>query len=380
MPRRTWLAVPALLLAAVPAAACSLCLSAQQSLSFRQEAPNARMIVYGTVLRSELGSDGKPTAEFRIDGVVKNDPFLNGKKTLTLPRYLPVVNKNDPPRYLVFCDVFKDKVDAYRGVPVQSAAAVEYLKGALALDPKDRTRCLQYYFNYLEHPDKKIAEDAFLEFAQSNDQEVGQAAAKLSPAKLRGWLRSKETADYRLGLYAFLLGACGTAEDAAWFREQLRKDPLDERTLKAFDGLLGGYIHLRPNEGWDLALQILRDSRKPFPVRFAALRTVRFYHGWKPDETKAKVRSALAALLPQGDIADLAIEDLRRWQLWDLTGDVLALYGQKGFDAPIMKRTIVRYAIACPRPEAQRFVQERRQQEPDLVRDVEESLQFDRNR
>src|SRR5262249_48431149 len=136
--------------------------------------------------------------------------------------------------------------------------------------------------------------------------------------------------------------------------------------------------HLRPDDGWDMALQILRDERRPFPVRFAALRAVRFQHGWKPDETKAKVYRALSALLPQGDFADQAIEDLRRWQMWDLTADVLALYGKKTHDAPIMKRMIVRYALWCPRAEAAAFVKERRRLEPDVVRDVEESLEFEK--
>ena len=40
---------------------------------------------------------------------------------------------------------------------LKSSAAVDYVKGALALDPKDSTRLLLYYFNYLEHSDKEIA-------------------------------------------------------------------------------------------------------------------------------------------------------------------------------------------------------------------------------
>ena len=29
---------------------------------------------------------------------------------------------------------------------------------------------------------------------------------------------------------------------------------------------------------------------------------------------------------------------MRRWKAWDLTSDVLALYGKKGYDAPLMQR------------------------------------------
>jgi hypothetical protein len=346
-------------------------------LTFRQEAgqASARIIFYGTVEKTELkGTSG--VSQIRVEAVLKDDPFIRGKKVIEVPRYLPILDPKELPRYLVFCDVFRGQLDPYRGVPVKSGAAAEYLKGALALDPKDRTRTLLYYFSYLENPDKKIAEDAFLEFAKANDQEIGQVGPKLSAAKLREWIKDPQLPSPRLGLYCYLLGACGGAEDAALLRDFLKKPT--ENTLSAYDGILSGYIQLRPQEGWDMALDLLRDTRQPFRVREAALRTLRFYHGWKPEETKPRVLRGLAALLPQGDIADLAVGDLVRWQIWDLTPDVLALYGKKSHDAPLMRRAILRYALLCPKPEASRFVAERRKQEPEEVRDVEEALQYDK--
>jgi hypothetical protein len=109
----------------------------------------------------------------------------------------------------------------------------------------------------------------------------------------------------------------------------------------------------------------------------AVLGTLRFYHGWKPTESRQPVLRCFAELLGQGDMADLAIEDLRRWQLWDLTGEVLAQFGKASHSAPIMRRAIVRYALSCPNPEAKDFVAGLRTSEPALVADVEESLQFE---
>ena len=102
-------------------------------------------------------------------------------------------------------------------------------------------------------------------------------------------------------------------------------------------GLLAGYIELRPKQGWDLAVDILRDSRRPFPDRMAVLGTLRFYHGWKSEQVRNEVVRGLGVLLEQGDIADMAINDLRTWQYWDLTADVLAQYGKKTHDAPLMR-------------------------------------------
>ena len=44
-------------------------------------------------------------------------------------------------------------------------------------------------------------------------------------------------------------------------------------------------------------------------------------------------------------LADQAIEDLRRWGYWDLTTDVLAQYSKPTHAAPIVRRSIVRYAL-----------------------------------
>ena len=62
----------------------------------------------------------------------------------------------------------------------------------------------------------------------------------------------------------------------------------------------------------------------------------------------------------------------------NLTSDVLALYGRKGYDAPIMKAGIVRYALCCKNDAARTFVAERRRTDPTLVKEVEESLRFER--
>jgi hypothetical protein len=255
---------------------------------------------------------------------------------------------------------------------------VAYLKGALALDMKDRVKALPYFFDYLDHREPEIAADAFLEFAKSTNNEVGQVGARLSADKLRRLVQDPQTPTERLGLYAFLLGACGGAADAALLHG-LVLNPTD-RSRGALGGLLSGYIELRPNDGWVLAMKLLRDEQRPFTERLAVLGTLRFYHGWKPERSRRDVLRGLEVLLAQGDIADLAVEDLRRWQYWDLTPQVLALHDRKSHDAPIMRRTIVRYALSCPRDEAARFVTEVRKQDPEMVKDVEESLQFEKTK
>lgn len=367
----------ALLALPSPAPACSICNSVQAK-TLRQDAGDARMVLFGTLIRSELNKDGVGgTTDFQIEKVIKPDPFLGNRKVIQLPRYVPI-NAKEPPRFLIFCDIFKERIDPYRGMQLKSEGVVEYLQGALALDPRDTQSALLHFFKYVDHREPEIAQDAFLELAKASDRDLGEVARKFPSEKIRSWVQDEQTPTDRLNLFGFLLGACGTDRDAAVLRSFLDKP--NERTQSAFQGVLCGYIQLRPKEGWDLVHELLAEGKKPFEIRFAVLRSVRFYHGWKPEETRRDVLRALGLALEKGDVADLAIEDLRRWQYWDLTPAVLAQFEKKSHDIPIVQRTIVRYALTCPDAEARKFIEALRKQDAFLVKDVEESLQFEKQK
>jgi hypothetical protein len=362
-----------------PALPCSLCPGGLNSKSLRQDADSAHIIVYGKLVNAQINKDDplrlSGTTDLVIEKVLKDHSFLKGKTSLKIPRFVPAERN-----HLVFGIVFKDKdqtdrLDPFRSVEIKNVAMVEYVQGLLAHDAKDRSRTLLYCFNYLDHVDPEIANDAFLEFARSTDQEVGQVASKLDAGKVRRWLQDVTTPANRLSLYGFLLGACGTDKDAALLRSLLDKPT--ERTGPALDGILGGYIQLRPREGWEQAFAILQDDKRPFTERFAIIRMLRFYHGWKPEAHAREIARAMAICVEKGDLADLVIEDLRRWKQWDLTELVLAQFPKKSHEAPLVRRCIVRYALCCPRPEAKKFLTEARKADAEMVRDVEESLQFE---
>src|SRR5262245_62848649 len=100
-----------------PAAAlpCTYCDPSNQKLqTFRQEARTSKFVVAGTLTNSRLVGDNGFT-DVAIEAVVKNDPALGGRTTITLPRWTPLDAKK-PKRVLVFCDVYEGKIDPFRGV------------------------------------------------------------------------------------------------------------------------------------------------------------------------------------------------------------------------------------------------------------------------
>ncbi len=378
------LALALLVICPAPTPACSLCDGSLLTASptFRQESalPSARVILHGTASNPRTSLDGKGRTDLVVKTVLRGEGAFKQVRSLVLPRYLPVDDPKAPPHYLIFCDIDGKKLDPYRGVPLKGGLrTVEYVKKALQMDAKKPADNLAFFFRHLDDADPEVARDAFLEFAKASDSQILAAAPKLDRTKLRGWLEDPSTHRQRLGVYALLLGACGQPADAAYLRKLL--EGKDERYNSASDGILAGYIQLEPRKGWELAHAILADGRKPLLLRLGVLRTLRFYHGAQPKESLPQVLKAMRTLLAQGELADLAVEDLRRWQIWDLTPEVLRVYGRKGYDAPLLKRAIIRYALCCrPTTESKEFLAQRRASESDVVSEVEEFLKLEKER
>jgi hypothetical protein len=360
-----------------PAPACTLCGgNPATTATIRQDLGPARMVLYGTVADSRMIGNGG-TTDLKIDRVLRSDPFLGDKKVITLPRFVPN-DKRNPTKLLVFCDIAQGKLDPFRGIPVQSPALVDYVKGVIELDPKDRNAALVYFFRYLDHADPVVANDAFVEFAKANDAEIGQVARRLDAEKLRKLIQDPQTPAARLSLFTFLLGSCGTERDAAYLKGII-ENPTG-RTANALDGALAGYIQLQPRAGWEAVANILRDDKRGLTPRLQALSAVRFHRAWRGKDVEREVYRSLEATLADPLIADKGAEYLREWQLWDLTDRVLGLWDKKGFDSPIFRRSVVRYALTCPKTDAARFLERLKSQKDgkEMVQEVEESLQADK--
>lgn len=362
-----------------PAPACSLCPGGLlQQKTLREQWDKALLVVVGTLANPRFvdPKGGLGVTDLIIEQVLKSDPILGNARVIELNKYLPILDPKKPSRQVVFCDVIRERIEPSLGKEVRSPALLQYLKDSQGLQGKSRTDMLRFYFQYLDHPDPVLADDALLEFFRSTDAEVGQAAKLLPGDKLRRWLQDPKTTSDRLSLYSFLLSAAGNPDDAQLFRDLMSRQ--DRRITEALDGILAGYINLNPKDGWDLAGKILTDRRNSLLQRFAVVRTFRFFYGWKPQECKTDVVRGLARLIDDPAMIDIPVDEFRRWKVWDYTAKILNSFGVPGADAPIVRRSIIRYALCCPLPEARQFIDRVRRQDPETVQDLEEGLQLER--
>lgn len=373
-------------LIALPAAsvACPFCPSAGQTLL--GEVNQAHLIVYGTLSNAQRDPNefGKGTTDLDIEVIVKDNEVLKNKKKITLPRYVPPDPKNKT-KHLIFCEVYKGELDPYRGeaVPPDSQIA-DYLKGAIELKDKEVSARLAYFFKYFDSADWAVSGDAFQEFSNADYKDVRVAAAKFDPDHIIKMLKDPNTSKARLGLLGLLIGHCGKGEPHAKALRAIIDDP-EVKQATGLDGLLAGYVLLAPKDGLDYVAGITKDAKADFLVRYAALRCLRFFWEYRDDVLKkADVVAAILPLIDQPDIVDLAVEDLRKWEQWDLAPRVLGLFDKPSHDASIIQRSIIKFALSAPpaHQESAAFVARLRAdpKQAERVRDLEQLLELEKPR
>lgn len=369
-------AVCVISLPAISVLACPFCVGGSQTLT--KESDQASMIVYGRLQNAKLdpADPNSGTTELIVETVVKPHEAIAGKTMLVVPRYI-VPDKDT--RLLLFCDFYQGKIDPYRSLGVKADSRIAtYLKGALALKGQDTPTRLKYFLEFLEDKDPEISGDAYNEFGLADYKEFRPVAEKAPADLIVKWIQDPNTATVRLGLYGSMLGHCGTPEHAKVLRKLL--DESQHRSASGIDGLLAGYIMLRPSEGWEYLRTILTDDKRDFLLRYAVLRTARFFQEYRHDVVApTAIADAVAALLDQKDIADMAVEELRRWGEWGYSDRVFALFGKPGFNERLIKRAVLKYALSCPptNEQAQAFIAARQKEDPQLVADIIDMMRFE---
>ena len=381
---RTSLFVILIWFSCVPSvSACSLCGNLLNRQTLRQELKQAKMVLFGTMVNPRPNKDSNISAtgftDIQIQYVLKGKQLLAGKNRLTVPRYIPIPDNKKPPQYLVFYNIINGELYPVMGRPADTVALVRYLAEFEKLNTKNRIEQLLFFFPYISSPDKIVADDAFLEFAKASDEEIGKVAKLLKPEPIRNLLKHPQTsADYR-SLLAFLLGCCGNDADARWMRSII-VDPKASLAQNSLDGFLSGYVQQNPKDGWQLVNHIIRDDKRSDYDRFNAFYVVRFYQNWKTNPFRKEIVQTLSTALGEPDMADLAIDALRRYEITDLSDQVIALYNNPKFSAPVIRRSVIRYALyrEGDTVSARTFLRQLRKTDPQLIAELEELVRIEK--
>lgn len=364
------LALAAVLALAGTAEACPFC--TQMGKSLADEVAGAEVVVYGRVAAAD---EAKETSDIEVEAVLKQDSSKPVGKKVVIQKFLDTNIVTGKDRVLLFCEENKGKLDAYRGLVVKKGSKLpDYVKGSVSRRGKAVSERLKFHFDYLDDEDGEVSADAYKEFANCDYSDFKAMAVGLPAEKVLKWLKDPATPAYRYGLYASMLGHCGKPEHAAELKKIIA-DP--DRRSSGVDGLLAALVMLKPKEGFAEIEAVLKNPKEDFMYRFAALRSLRFLHDYRTELVEKKhLVAAACRLLDQEDIADMAVEDLRKWKAWDVADKVLALKKTKGYeDVTVIKRSVLRYCLQCEGHEgAKALVAERRKEDAEAVKDAEELL------
>jgi hypothetical protein len=354
--------------------ACPFCTAGGQTLT--GEVNQATVVLYGKMVNANADKD---TTDLEVEAVVKEHAKLpRGTKKVVLNKYVPEPLDKGDYRYLVFCDFFKGQLDAYRGVAVKAGSKMPaYLQGALQAKDKKIGDRLRFFFDYLDNDDIEVSNDAYKEFANADYKDYVEMAKGLPAERIAGWLQDPNTPAFRFGLYGSMLGHCGTKKHAGQLRKLL--DDPDRREVSGVDGIMAGYLLLEPKDGWKYAVENLKNAKNEFMFRFAILKAIRFFRDYRPDlVSKKELTDAVCLLLNQEDMADLGVEELRRWQQWDKADNVLAICNTPAYKQSIVRRSILRYCLQCKGSSAAAaYVEKRRKADPETVKEAEELLKLE---
>lgn len=381
MRRFVWLIALVLFpLAAASMNACPFC-EGEKGPTLTLEFDDAAMVIYGHFENARVSSNGLDGGESDLvfEEVLKPHDAIKGLKKITVPKYI-----TDPKlKFVVFCEVYKGNIKAYKGTQLSDASEMRsYVTAILKAKDKSQGERLRVAFDYLNSPEIEVAMDAYREFSRAPYSDYREMAKTLPADKIADWLQDPKTPQYRYGLYASLLGHCGKEKHADLLFTMIN-DP-EKRKNSGLHGLMAAYVMLEPKKGWSYLTELVQDKKKPFLVRYSGLQTMRFLWDNRLDLLDKDEKAArtdlvkgVAGILSVSDMADFAIEDLRKWQRWEYCDQIVGLFEKKEFNTPIIRKAVMRYALQCPSPRAVEFVKTQRARDRDWVNETEELLNLE---
>jgi hypothetical protein len=248
------------------------------------------------------------------------------------------------------------------GLRFQAVAADEMLLGYITTAPAVEAPAaerLRWFSRFLEHPERAIAEDAFMEFGLAPYGDVVVAADALDSAKLRRWLNEPGIDQRRRGFYGLACGiVANRARGAGDVAEANACLAALERAVAAtaddfrsgYDGLLGGLLVAKGEAAIDTmaTLGLLADDTRAGDARHA-LAALRFAYEFLADNVPhERIAEAAARLVSNPAVAADVVIDLARYEYWSSVEQVAALWTTIGRDDPLVRRAVAGYLLACP--------------------------------
>ena len=262
--------------------------------------------------------------------------------------------------------------------PMKSSDRVfQYLSDIQELPEKGSKRLI-FFQDYFEDEEAVLAFDAYDEFARAPYEDLLGMKEQMDHEKLIGWITDKKTSVNRRRLYFTMLGVCGTKDDIELLEDLIKSKSRKKRA--GLDALIACYLNLKGEEGVDLIEEtFLIDKETDYVDTLAAVSALRF-HGTEVEfVSKKRIVKAVRHLLDRPKMADMIIPDLARWKDWSVMEKLVKMFKEADDESNWLRVPVITYLRACPKPEAQRYIDELQKIDPEAVERADFFLGFDQN-
>ena len=366
---KTWLLLLFALLLGGPACLtaramwCPFCSAV--SLTFTEQLDASDVVVVAKLLElpppAEDPDADFPKAKFEIVQVIKGDQIVAPEMTF----WTQLVGRHQPGQKFLVMGV--DPPRLAWSTPMKASDRVfQYLLDIQKLPPSGPQR-LAFFQNYFEDDESMLAFDAYDEFARASYDDLIALKPLMQREKLVNWIKDPNVSTSRRRLYFTMLGVCGTADDVKLLEDLIRSD--DHHQRAGLDALVASYLTLTGDRGLDLVEQtFLSDPDTEYVDARDVVSALRFHGSETSILSRDRIVAAVRHILDRPKMADMVIPDLARWEDWDVMKRLVQMFKDAEQDNNYVRVPIISYLRACPLPEAQQYLTELAQLDPDAVR------------
>ena len=357
---------------AATASNCPFC--AAVALTFSEQIDNSEISVV-----AELVSVPPPTtdpdadfpkAEFEIVQILKGEKYVKqGMKFKT-----QLVGTYPEGQNFLVMGVDPPKV-AWTTPMKASERVFDYLSKIQSL-PESGADRLVFFQDFFEDKESVLAFDAFDEFARAPYEDLIAMKDQMDREKLVDWIMDKDTLINRRRLYFTMLGVCGGDDEIPMLEELIKSDSRKKRA--GLDALIACYLNLKGESGVDLVEEtFIADQEADYVDTLAAVTALRF-HGTEVEIiSKDRIVKAVQQLLDRPKYADMVIPDLARWEDWSSMERLVKMFKEADPDDNWLRVPVITYLRACPKPEAEAYIEELGKIDPEAVERADFFLGFD---
>lgn len=349
--------------------ACPFCAAVSQTFSQEIDSMDAAVIAKLVEVPDTTSEGAGVEATFEIVQVLKGKEHLKDTKSLKSLYY------GDGRKGRLFLILGTEPENMMWSTPtLLTDRGVTYLNEIIKLPATGNKRYV-FYQDYLEDQDEMLARDAYDEFANAPYSVLHDLKPEMKHDQLVVWIENLDIAANRRRLYFTMLGVCGSKKDLPMLEKMLNSK--DSRSKQGLDALIGCYLTLAGADGLPLIDKLfLANKEAEYADTYAAIMALRF-HGTETDVIpKEKLLESLHLMLDRPALADLVIADLARWEDWSVADRLVKLFKEADEETSWVRVPVIRYLMACPKPEAKQYLLELEKIDPDAMKRAQTFFPF----